>query len=125
MALGKITYKWGESRAEVVQDQTTRLGVRFRWEGKTPATFTRARLQRVEPQHRDVTRPRLPSTRITYKREITDEDAGDAYWIADILSLFNVEARERGIITRTASPDFSFRTTPPDYSLPELHEPAA
>ncbi len=123
MALGTIRYKWGDSVAEVVPDVSKVLGVSFKWQGKTPATFTRARLQETEPTFRDTTRPRLSSERVTYKREISEADAGDAWWIADVLSLFNVEARSRGIITRTSSPDFSFRTTPPDYSQPELVAP--
>lgn len=120
MALGTITYKWGDSVATVEQDAENLLGIRFRWQGKTPATFTRARMQEVEPEFRTATRPRLPEDRFTLKRELDLDDTGDAYWIADILSLFNIAARARGIITRTASPDFSFRTTPPDYSLPEV-----
>jgi len=123
MALGTIRYKWGDSVAEVVPDASKVLGVSFKWQGKTPATFTRAKLQEVEPLFRDTTRPRIDHSRVTYKQEISDADAGDAWWIADVLSLFNVEARSRGIITRTSSPDFSFRTTPPDYSQPELVPP--
>lgn len=120
MALGRIVYKWGEAVAEVVADSDNLLGIRFVWEGKTPATFTQARLQEVEPLFRDPTRGRLPNSRINYKREVEQMDAGDAYWIADILSLFNVAARQRNIITRTQSPDFSFRTTPPNYAEPEV-----
>ena len=123
MALGTIRYKWGDSVAEVVPNVSTVLGVSFKWQGKTPATFTRARLQEVEPLFRDTTRPQLDSDRVTYKREISEADAGDAWWIADVLSLFNIEARSRGIITRTASPDFSFRTTPLDDAQPELIAP--
>lgn len=122
MALGRITYKWGDSLAEVKADSSISLGVSFKWDGRAPATFTRAKLQVVEPLHRDSTRPALPVERLTFKRD-PGLDAGDAWWIADVLSLFNVEARSRGIITRTASPDFSFRTTPPDYSQPELIPP--
>ncbi len=123
MALGRINYKWGDNVAEVRADASTVLGVSFKWDGRAPATFTRAKLQEIEPLFRDTTRPRLEVDRVTYKREVSEADAGDAWWIADVLSLFNVEARSRGIITRTASPDFSFRTTPPDYSQPELVPP--
>ena len=122
MALGRITYKWGDSVAEVKADSSVALGVSFKWAGKAPATFMRAKLQVVEPFHKDTTRPALPVDRLKFKRD-PGLDAGDAWWIADVLSLFNVEARSRGIITRTASPDFSFRTTPPDYSQPELIPP--
>lgn len=120
MALGTITYKWGDAVATVEQDAETLTGLRFRWQGKTPATFTRARVEEVEPEFRDPTRPKLPDDRINYKRELEPVDAGDAYWIADVLSLFNVAARAAGIITRTQSPDFSFRTTPPKYAQPEI-----
>ena len=123
MALARITYKWGDAVAEVKADSSVSLGVSFKWEGgKAPATFTRAKLQVVEPFHKDTTRPALPVENVNFKRD-PGLDAGDAWWIADVLSLFNVEARSRGIITRTASPDFSFRTTPPDYSQPELITP--
>ena len=110
----------GDAVADVVQDPTRSLGIKFNWRGKTPATFTRARLQVVEDEHRDSTRPYLSERRVTLKKDLNSDDAGDAHVIADVLSLFNVEARTRGIITRTASPDFSFRTTPPDYTVPEL-----
>lgn len=120
MALGEVKYKWGDAVATITLSARERLGVAFKWEGKTPATFTRARMQAVEPLWKDSTLPLLTTDRVKFKHRIEAEDASQANWIANVLNLFNVAARQRGIITRTASPDFSFRTTPPDYSVPEV-----
>jgi hypothetical protein len=124
MALGEVKYKWGDATAVVTLSDNERLGVAFKWDGKIPATFTRARMQSVEPLWKDPTLPELPGNRLTFKHAIDAEDSSQSNWIANILNLFNVAARQRGIITRTASPDFSFRTTPPDYSVPEVQAPA-
>lgn len=124
MALGEVKYKWGDATAVVTLSDFERLGVAFKFDGKIPATFTRARMQAVEPLWKDPTLPRLPTDRVKFKHTIEAEDASQSNWIANILNLFNVAARQRGIITRTASPDFSFRTTPPDYSVPEVQAPA-